>query len=120
MRNKHLYPGNWKDISLAVRERANWQCQVCCKPCRRPSESVEAFANRTGLSTESMLNPQRWCLTVAHLNHQPSDCSLKNLKAMCAPCHLRYDAQHHANSRKVNRRKLLEAQGQLGLFASEN
>jgi hypothetical protein len=116
MRNRHLYPDNWDKISLAVRQRSNWQCEVCCKPCRQPGESLEAFASRAGLSSESILNPQRWCLTVAHLNHQPSDCSSENLKAMCAPCHLRYDAQHHANSRRVNQRKLLEAQGQLLLF----
>jgi hypothetical protein len=38
------------------------------------------------------------------------------LMAMCAPCHLRYDAQHHAQSRKVNYRNQLEESGQLRLF----
>ena len=116
MRNQHLYPKNWKEISLAIRQRANWQCEVCCKSCRRPGESLEIFASRAGLPAELHQNPQRWCLTVAHLNHEPSDCSPENLKAMCAPCHLKYDAQHHVNSRRVNQRKLLEAQGQLLLF----
>lgn len=116
MRNRHLYPENWKEISLAIRQRANWRCEVCCKSCRRPGESLEIFASRAGLSAELHQNPQRWCLTVAHLNHEPSDCSPENLKAMCAPCHLKYDAQHHVNSRRANQRKLLEAHGQLLLF----
>ena len=30
-------------------------------------------------------------LTVAHLNHQPEDCSDKNLLHMCQGCHNRYD-----------------------------
>jgi hypothetical protein len=41
---------------------------------------------------------------------------LENLAAMCAPCHLRYDAAHHASSRKANRMKALEQSGQLNLF----
>lgn len=36
----------------------------------------------------------------AHLDHNPQNCNKDNLKAYCAPCHLRYDAQHHAETRK--------------------
>jgi hypothetical protein len=28
------------------------------------------------------------------------DCRKENLRAMCAPCHLRYDAGHHAETRR--------------------
>lgn len=32
--------------------------------------------------------------------YNPQNCNKDNLKAYCAPCHLRYDAQHHAETRK--------------------
>lgn len=39
-------------------------------------------------------------LTVAHLDHIERNVADTNLMAMCAPCHLRYDAKHHAMSRR--------------------
>lgn len=82
------YPDNWKEIALAVKEAASWRCQECGKQCRRPGEPFDTH-KRT--------------LTVAHLNHTPEDCSKVNLKALCAPCHLRYDAAHHVETRKKRR-----------------
>lgn len=38
-------------------------------------------------------------LTVAHLNHDPSDMREDNLAALCQWCHLHYDQQHHAATR---------------------
>ena len=85
--NKKRYPKEWKMIALSVKEKAEWKCQVCGKQCRKPNEPFDTH-KRT--------------LTVAHLNHIPEDVSEENLKAMCAPCHLRYDAKHHAETRKNN------------------
>lgn len=79
------YPTNWKQIATAVKEAADWQCQQCGKQCRRPGEQFDTHRNT---------------LTVAHMNHDPMDCRPENLRAMCAPCHLRYDASHHAETRK--------------------
>lgn len=81
---RERYPADWKAIALAVKARADWTCQVCGKRCRRPGEAFDTHA-RT--------------LTVAHLNHTPEDVREENLMAMCAPCHLRYDAKHHAETR---------------------
>ena len=83
--DKKRYPGNWKQIATGIKEKADWKCQVCGKQCRRPNEKFDTH-KRT--------------LTVAHLNHVPEDCREENLKAMCAPCHLRYDAKHHAETRR--------------------
>ncbi len=117
MRNRHKYPANWEEISLSIRQRAGWSCQSCCKQCRKPKEPIQEFINRTGYDDLTVRkHPIRWCLTVAHLNHIEEDCRSENLMAMCAPCHLRYDAQHHAQSRKVNYRNQLEESGQLRLF----
>jgi hypothetical protein len=44
-------------------------------------------------------------LTVAHLDHNPSNCHLSNLKALCQRCHLRYDIEHHKETAYQTRRK---------------
>jgi hypothetical protein len=44
-------------------------------------------------------------LTVAHLDHDPTNCGDDNLRAMCQRCHLAYDHEHHARSRHTNRRR---------------
>lgn len=121
MQNRHLYPKDWEKISLALRQQSNWQCQHCGKPCRQTGESVRDFCDRVGFKYEDVIvAPIRWCLTVAHLNHEPSDCRVENLMVMCTPCHLRNDAMRHAQSRKINRRKAQEAQGQLVLFTDDS
>ncbi len=85
---RSLYPEDWESIARGVKERAGWKCQACGKQCRKPGEPFDTH-KRT--------------LTVAHLNHQPEDCRPENMKAMCAPCHLRYDAKHHAETRRKKR-----------------
>lgn len=82
---KHRYPSNWKDIAFGVKEQANWKCENCGLQCRKPGEPFDTHKKT---------------LTVAHLNHTPEDCRPENLKALCAPCHLRYDAKMHAIHRK--------------------
>lgn len=79
------YPANWREIARRVKDEANWTCENCGKACRKPKEPFDTH-KRT--------------LTVAHLNHIPEDCRRENLRALCAPCHLRYDAAHHAETRK--------------------
>lgn len=83
--DKARYPANWNKIATDKKKAVGWKCEVCGKQCRRPGEEFDTH-KRT--------------LTVAHLNHTPEDVRPENLKAMCAPCHLRYDAQHHAETRK--------------------
>ena len=82
---RERYPAEWKAIARAVKDAADWKCQNCGKQCRRPGEPFDTHRNT---------------LTVAHLDHTPENCDLSNLMAMCAPCHLRYDAAQHAESRR--------------------
>ena len=82
---RERYPTDWKEISKAVKDAAGWKCQICGKQCRRPGEKFDTHKNT---------------LTVAHLNHTPEDVRTENLMAMCAPCHLKYDAKHHAETRR--------------------
>lgn len=58
------------------------------------------------MKTTSITTPidtHRRTLTVAHLDHDPSNCRRDNLAALCAPCHPRYDAGHHAETRKARK-----------------
>ena len=42
------------------------------------------------------------CFEITNLGWNPKQLN-PQLKAMCAPCHLRYDAKHHAESRLAKR-----------------
>lgn len=86
--DRSRYPANWKQIALAVKEAAGWKCQACGKPCRKPGEKLDTH---------------RRTLTVHHIDHRPENSDAENLIALCAPCHLKADAEHHARSRKKNR-----------------
>ena len=92
------YPPNWKEIADAVKAEADYQCELCGKQCRRHGEQFDTH---------------RRTATVMHCNHDESDCRPENLACACAPCHLRYDAKHHAQSRRKKRNE-----GQLQMFES--
>lgn len=72
------YPANWDEIAEAIKTEADWTCEGCGRQCRRPGEKFDTHRNT---------------LTVAHINHTEADCRPENLVALCAACHLRYDAQ---------------------------
>lgn len=86
--DRKRYPANWKEIANRVKEEADWKCEECGVQCRRPGEPLDTH---------------RRTLTVSHRNHIPEDCRRENLQALCAPCHLRYDAAHHAETRRRKR-----------------
>lgn len=100
--NKLRYPADWKNISLRIRERANWHCE-CLGECGIQHPSLRCDAIQNGQTAGG----KRVILTVAHLDHTPENCAEDNLKAMCQRCHLRYDRDHHAcNAAKTRRAKL--------------
>lgn len=126
---RDLYPPNWEAIALAKKEAANWTCEHCGRPCRRPGVDwidfemwlYEQFQPHfdwwddcfedgpDGLATRK---PQRFTLTVAHLDQNPQNNAPGNLAALCAPCHLRHDAPHRIGNSYRKR----EHQGQLSLL----
>jgi len=103
--NRGRYPEDWPAISLAIKERAGWRCE-CEGECGRkhfgrcPNEHG-APAYGTGSTV---------VLTTAHLDHQPENCDPDNLRAMRQGCHLHYDREHHAETRKATRAAALAAQ----------
>ena len=83
--DKKRYPPEWKQIAETVKEVAGWRCTICGKQCRKPGEPFVSH---------------KYTLTVHHIDHHPENCSYENLIALCAPCHLKADAQHHAETRR--------------------
>jgi hypothetical protein len=80
---KARYPKEWAVISLWMRVCAGWRCEWC-----------DAIQGAPHPVTQS-----RVVLTVAHMDHTPENCTPGNLAALCQRCHLRYDAQHHKETR---------------------
>ena len=130
---RELYPENWDQIAADVKDKANWTCEECDRICRKKGESVLDFAarikgkndkfldwwvNRTALS-DLCAKPQRFTLTVAHLDHNPQNCTKENLKALCSVCHLKYDQEHHRKNRARTIKLKQEAAGQLTLLSEE-
>lgn len=101
--NASRYPKDWKAISAAIRARSGGRCE-CHGECglHRTTPGPRRCCERQG-------EPAKWAkgrvvLTVAHLDHQPENCSASNLKAMCQRCHLRYDTAHHQRNAAATRR----------------
>lgn len=99
------YPKYWKAVSAAIRQRAGNRCEG--------SPAYPECRARNG--EPHPVTDSKVVLTVAHLDHNPANCSPDNLRCWCQRCHLRYDAAHHAETR----RQTLEAKRgkrQPGLF----
>ena len=136
--NRALYPADWPTIALEAKQRAAWACQHqgCAakqydygywhgEPLRwvRIGGPCKTFGEARQLAAE-----EHWSrfgdedgaykilvivLTVAHLDHDPTNCDPANLAAMCQRHHLAYDHQHHlANAQATRRAKA----GTLELF----
>lgn len=68
---KKLYPEYWDKLSLYLREKAGWKCQLCqCK---------NGFPHKI---TGSIV-----VLTVHHINGDPTDNRKLNLIVLCQRCH---------------------------------
>lgn len=87
---RERYPKDWNEIATTVKEAAGWKCDLCGKQCRRGREGA--------------FEAHKLTLTVAHVNHVEADCRPENLAALCAPCHLAYDATRKKVQRAVRRR----------------
>lgn len=66
-KSKGEYPDNWKEIADKVKEDAGWKC-VRCGHEHDPANG--------------------YCLTVHHLDIDPSNCNWWNIPPLCQRCHL--------------------------------
>lgn len=113
--NLKRYPPDWKEIVEKVRERSG----DCCEgspdfpACRRPNGWL--LNKRTGELTDDGMVGEVWeladgdpvvkiVLTTGHMDHEPENCNLANLRHWCQRCHLNYDKQHHAETAAATRR----------------
>jgi len=124
--NRVRYPENWPEISAAARDRAGNKCEQCglkngAQVIRGGGKDLGTFmlydgdgevydendGRYLGLCKGSEYEVRRASvvvLTTAHLDHQPEHCEDDNLRVLCQLHHLRYDAQHHAETARATRR----------------
>ena len=113
--NYKKYCKDWKVRSKFIRfYRAKNKCEVCGVE----NYSIGYWVDNEFITIEKSIEtmeesgidlyenipiekkPVKVILTVAHLDHDINNNSFYNLKAMCQRCHLRYDAKHHAETRR--------------------
>jgi len=116
---RELYPRNWPQISRRVRfERADGMCQGCGRPhgmtvrClpdgRWFDTSCQTWRNRHGRPTRwpdlveiALIRHTRVILAAAHLDHDPRNNRLRNLRSLCQRCHMIHDRPHHLAQRRI-------------------
>jgi hypothetical protein len=114
-----LYPRDWPQISRRVRfERAGGVCQGCSRPhgltvrCLPDGRWFDATSHtwRNGrgrparwpdLVETAQIRHTRVVLAAAHLDHDPRNNRLRNLKSLCQRCHMIHDRPHHLAQRRI-------------------
>lgn len=125
-----LYPVDWPQLSALVRfGRAGGRCQCCRRPHGQDvthlgdgrwwDEAAMTWRNGSGhilsrlqppaLLSGTKLFTTRVYLATAHIDHDPTNNRLGNLKAFCQRCHLAHDRLEHQRRRRTTifRRKAL-------------
>jgi len=116
---RHHYEGpEWEAIRAAILERAGHRCEQCRKPDRTDVEVDEKGHWRDASEwywhdergervnyRARYARLSRVVLTVAHLNHEPTDNRPENLRGLCQRCHLAHDAPLHRRNAAATRWK---------------
>ena len=118
-----LYPPYWRELSSHVRfERAEGRCQRCGRPhlvllrClpdgRWFDEQAATWRDRRGrparwpdLFDATRFRMTRVVLAAAHLDSDPTNNRLRNLRALCQRCHMLHDRPHHLAQRWITYRR---------------
>jgi hypothetical protein len=118
-----LYPPNWRLLSQRVRfERGGGRCQRCGRPhlamvrClpdgRWFDEIARTWRDRRGraarwpdLIDATQLRLTRVVLAAAHLDNNPANNRLRNLKGLCQRCHMLHDRPFHLAQRWLTYRR---------------
>ena len=120
---RSLYPPHWRELSARVRfDRAGGRCQGCGRPhlaqlrClpdgRWYNETAKIWRNRRGrpdlpadLVDAMRMRPTRVVLAAAHLDSDPTNNRLANLRSLCQRCHMLHDRPHHLAQRWITYRR---------------
>lgn len=116
------YPIDWPQLSQLVRfGRAKGRCEICARPhganvlCLPGGRWFDAEATQWrdgrgimcaapwGVDLDA-LRGTRVVLAAAHLDHDPSNNDLSNLKCLCQRCHVIHDKPHHLAQRRLTYR----------------
>lgn len=118
-----LYPPNWAVLSRHVRfERAGGRCQGCGRPhlvrvrClpdgRWFDEALGTWRDRRGrparwpdLIEAGYIRVTRVVLAAAHLDGNPANNRLANLRGLCQRCHMLHDRPFHLAQRWLTYRR---------------
>ena len=117
-----LYPPDWPELSRRIRfGRAGGECERCKRPhgavlrClpdgRWYDPRVGTWRDRRGrearwpdLEEMTRQRTTRVTLSTAHLDHDPTNCRLRNLRSLCQSCHLAHDRVWHLLQRWITYR----------------
>lgn len=118
--NRGRYPANWREIRERIRARAGDKCEQCgvpngatiyressgeWHPCAPDgSKGLQPVLSFSAVRAMGFKVVTVVC-TTAHLDHTPENCTDENLRFWCQRCHLRYDAEHHAQTAAATRRE---------------
>jgi len=131
--NRALYPGNWKEIAAERKAAAGYKCEECGAPSGE--WIVRHLTDRMKYLTIADEEEMYWHaeeyedkevlvqLGVAHLDQNPGNNDLSNLRVLCRRCHLVYDLPFHiekAKRTRLNKKDQAKIMaGQLRLFKEQ-
>lgn len=100
---KALYPADWDTIRARVRHRAQDVCEgsPAYPKCRARNGAAHPVTGATVVCT------------TAHLDHDPENSAMENLRFWCQRCHNTYDQEHRQRNAAATRRA---AKGNRELF----
>jgi hypothetical protein len=115
---RQYYGREWRTV---IRPRIMTRAGHCCEDCGKPHgvrvrtlsggfwydvDQKGWRAPKVGI-LEGFRSPAgKWIkvkIGIAHLDHDPTNNSDENLKALCGYCHLRHDKQKHAETRATRK-----------------
>ena len=120
-----FYPIDWAQLSAVIRFR---RAQGRCERCRRPhgglvyhlgdgrwwDEQASTWRNGKGRALRRLpplnrlgqpLQSTRVFLACAHVDHDPTRNTARNLKALCQRCHMLHDKAEHKRQRWLTLRR---------------
>jgi hypothetical protein len=88
------YPRNWRELAIACKTRANWQCERC--PVKQRDERLSKRTQK----------PYPVFLHAAHVKLHDTANPQPELVALCPTCHARMDWQHRKQEQRVQLEQL--------------